>query len=151
MARFSCNDLDGLILDMEELEQMPDDVVDGMLMAGAEVIKKAHTAAINKHFDKHTAKLIGSPHIFLKTGTGKYSHAAKERYALIYPKGEHHTYRAKKGTGTAPNAEVGFVLEFGGHGNRAAGWMREANEESTDDMVGAEEKVYDAWLKSKNL
>lgn len=145
MARFSCNDIDGLVLSIEEVAQLPDGVMDDILTAGAEVIKKAHIASINQRFDKRTAKLIGSPSIFLKRGR------QGGRYALIYPKGEHHRYHAKKGDGVARNADVGFVLEFGGHGNNAVGWMREANESSADAMVSAEEKVYDAWLKSKNL
>ena len=151
MARFSCNDIDGLVLSLEEVSELPGDVVDNMLLAGAEVIKKAHIASINRHFDKHTAKLIGSPRVFLKTGVGKYGHAARERFALIYPEGEHHIYHAKTGDGVARNADVGFVQEFGGHGNNAVGWMREANDLSADAMASAEEKVYDAWLKSKNL
>ena len=183
MARFSCNDIDGFLLDMEEIAQLPDDVTDDMLMAGAEEIRKAHVRSLNKHFDKHTAKLIGSPKVFLKRGTGDHHlsrqwsnskstskyHEAGERYALVYPSGEHHKYRKKTHSytdynwgragktkttsedGTATNNDLGFVHEFGGHGNEATGWMREANEDGADDMVKAEEKVYDAWIKSKKL
>ena len=58
----------------------------------------------------------------------------------------------------ARNADVGFVLEFGGHydkhgkgGIPAHGWMREANEKCADEMTEAEAKIYDEWLKSHNL
>ncbi len=151
MARFSCNDIDGFLLDMESAAKLDGGAVDSILSAGAEVVRKAHVDEINRRFDKHTAKLIGSPHVYLKTGSGRNSHGAGERYALIYPKGQHHTYRAKRGDGKAPNAEVGFVLEFGGHGNMAAGWMRNANERCANDMAAAEEQAYDNWLKSHNL
>jgi len=152
MARFSCNDIDGFVLSMEEIAMLDDDAVTSILSAGAEVIRQAHVDSINRHFDKRTAKLIGSPKVHMKVGSGRNGHGAKERYALVYPAGEHHKFNAKSGgTGTATNADLGFVHEFGGHGNEAAGWMREANERDADAMVEAEEKVYDTWLKSKNL
>ena len=146
MARFNCNDIDGFLLSMDEMARLDDTAIDSILTAGAEVVRSAHVTAIGQNFDKHTAKLIGSPTVFLKLGR------RGERYALVYPKGEHHTYRAKKGgSGKATNADLGFVHEFGGHGNKAVGWMRNANERCADAMTNAEEKAYDAWLKSKNL
>lgn len=152
MARFSCNDLEGFILDMEEMAELSGDAVDAILSAGAEVVRKSHVDEINRTFDKHTAKLIGSPTVYLKTGTGKYGHAVMERYALIYPEGEHHTYRAKGGgTGSARNADIGFVHEFGGHGNKPTNWMWNADERCAGEMADAEERAYDDWLKSHKL
>ena len=151
MAKFSCNGIDGFVLDMESAAMLDGGAVDAILTAGAEVIRKAHADEINRTFDMHTAKLLGSPTIHLKIGGGRNGHAAGERYALIYPKGQHHIYHAKRGDGKATNADVGFVLEFGGHGNRAAGWMRNANDRCANDMAEAEEKAYDNWLKSHNL
>ena len=59
-----------------------------------------------------------------------------------------HTY-AKPPT----NNDVGFVWEFGApkRGIQPRQWMRTANEESADDVVAAEFKVYDDWLKSKGF
>ena len=130
---------------MEEMSRLDDSAVTSILSAGAEVVRQAHVDTIGQMFDRHTARLIGSPTVHLKLGK------RGERYALIYPKGEHHTYRAKSGSGKATNADVGFVHEFGGHGNRAAGWMRNSNERCSGAMADAEEKAYDNWLKSKNL
>ena len=87
-------------------------------------------------------------------------------YYLAYPKGRRkaephvlsvsnvnrvnplHTY-AKPPT----NNDVGFVFEFGApkRGIQPRQWMRTANEESADDVVAAEFKVYDDWLKSKGF
>lgn len=177
MAKFSCNDIDGFLLSMEEFAELPDDVLDDMLEAGAEEIRKAQVKSIEKNFDRHTAKLLGAPKVFLKRGTGDHHlsggtgqyHAAGEHYALVYPSGKHHQYHKKTHTytkynwgragatkttsadGTATNNDVAFVLEFGGHGIVGTGWMREANNNGENAMAEAEEKVYDAWLKSKNL
>ncbi len=145
MATFQCNDIDGFCLDMEEFARLPDDTVREMLAAGAEVVRDAHVQAISK-MGQHTGHLIGSPRVKMVNGT-------RGRYALIYPDGTHHTYHARKGgTGTARNAEVGFVQEFGGHGNtKHLQWMRDANEKSADATTEAEARVYDKWLKSINL
>lgn len=144
MATFTCNDIDGLILDMEEIAELPDDVVYDITKAGAEVVRKAHIAAINR-MGKKTGKLVGSPKVKMETG--------RTTYALIYPQGEHHTYKAKEGgRKSARNADVGFVQEFGGHGNtKHLNWMRNANEECADETTEAEFRVYDAWLKKHNL
>ena len=143
MASFEVNGIEGFVLSMQEMAKLPDHVVDDILEAGAEVVKKAHTEAIATQL-KNTGKLLGSPTIFLKHNGGK-------RYALVYPGGIHHTYRAKRGKGEARNADVGFVHEFGGHGNKPLQWMRTANEKCAEEMTEAEAKAYDEWLKTLNL
>ena len=146
MARFDTNGLDALILDMNEIRDIDDGTVDDMLLAGGEIIKEAHIQEIQSTFSSRTGKLVGSP-----TVSKKYS-GGDSRYVLIYPQGAHHTYHAKGGGAkTAPNAEVGFVHEFGGHGNDATQWMRKADEKKADDAVEAEFAVFDAWHKSHNL
>lgn len=145
MATFRCNDIDGFLLDMESMARLDDEAIDSILLAGAEVVKKAHIAEIGRRFDRHTAKLIGSPKIYHKRSKNR------QRYALIYPEGEHHRYHAKHGDGVARNADLGFVHELGGHGNKATNWMRIANEGCAGAMAEAEEKAYDAWLKTHNL
>lgn len=141
MATFSCNDIDGLVMDMDSFSRLPQAKIRDMLEAGAEVIRKAHVDAINASL-KRTGKLMGSPKIKIVAG---------KSYALIYPDGTHHTYRAKTGSGVARNADVGFVHEFGGHGNPALGWMQNANEKSADATVDAEMEVFDSWLTSLKL
>lgn len=141
MATFTCNDIDGFVMDMEEFSRLPQAKIKDILEAGAEVIQKAHVQAISSQL-KRTGKLMGSPKVKLVTG---------KSYALIYPEGTHHTYHAKKGNGVARNADVGFVHEFGGHGNPALGWMRTANEKCADATADAEMEVYDAWLTSLKL
>lgn len=143
MAQFTCNDIGGLALSMSEMAALPAEKIHDIVMAGAKVVKKYHTKKISSEFASHTGRLAASTDIKSPSGA---------KYALIYPVGQHHTYKARKGgTAVARNADVGFVQEFGGHGNAAHQWMREANEESLDEMTDAEEKEYDAWLKSLGL
>lgn len=145
MATFSCNDIDGFVVSMEEMAKLPERVIKDIVSSGANVIKEAHEKAIRSTFTPRTGRLMGSPKVFLKR-------KGKGWYALIYPEGTHHTYRAKKtGSGIAANAEIGFVHEFGGHGNAATAWMLNANEKSADATAQAEEQVYDEWLNSLNL
>lgn len=143
MASFSCNDIDGFVLDMQEFARLPENVIEDIIRSGAEVVRKAHVEAINSQL-RNTGKLMGSPGIKIVKGS-------MNAYALIYPMGTHHTYHAKKGDATARNADLGFVHEFGGHGNAPLAWMLTANEKSADATAEAEEKVYDDWLTSLNL
>lgn len=144
MATFTCNDIDGFCLSMEEMAKLPSSKVKEMLQSGAEVVRAAHEQAIRSTFSRRTGRLAASPKVFIKT-------RGKSYYALIYPDGEHHTYKAKTGDGRARNADVGFVHEFGGHGNTATAWMFNANEKSADATAQAEERVYNEWLNSLNL
>lgn len=148
MARFNAEGIEGLALSFEEFSEIPDSVVEDMLMAGGEVIKKAHEDAIKRTFRRRSGHLADSPAVHLKSGSERNFF---QRHVLIYPKGIHHTYHAKSGEKKASNAEVGFVQEFGGHGNEPTQWMREANEKAMDACVDAELAVYDKWLKSKSL
>ena len=75
MATFTCNDIDGLVLDLKEIETMPESVIEDILMAGAEVVKEAHAKAIAEKFNEHTQKLLGSPGIV----------RAGKRKVYVYP------------------------------------------------------------------
>ena len=140
--------LDSLILDFDEISKIDDDTMDRMLEAGGEVIKKAHEEKIRELFASRTGHLGGSP-------TVKKKHTGSKRYVVIYPEGSHHTYRARGkkggGGGVATNADVGFVHEFGGHGNYPAQWMRTANEQHASEAVDAMQAVYDQFLNKHNL
>ena len=165
MATLDTNGLDGLMFDLKELEELPTEVIDDMLMAGGEVIAKAHKDELR------SMGLVGeTKNLVNSIGIHRKRHSASEHYVLVYPSGRHHTYRARSGTYTkmnwgrsggvrskgggtkeATNNDVGFVHEFGGHGNQARQWMRKANEENIDQAVEAEYAVYDKYLTSKGL
>lgn len=165
MASFDTMGLDKLILDLDEIGEIDEDTIEGMLEAGGEIIRKAHVEAIKNIFGKVSGHLEASPTVYKKES----SKGGNYRYVLVYPSGVHHTYNAKANTyvrmkrGTpkittkgrhaknSTNQDVAFVHEFGGHGNAATQWMREANEKHADEAVEAEFAVYDEWQKSHNL
>ena len=73
---FSTNGLDALVLDLDEIREIPDETLNEMLMAGGKVIQKAHAEAIRQRLSVRTGNLAGSPEIRMKN-----------RYVLIYPAG----------------------------------------------------------------
>ena len=117
--------LDGLLLDLEALAELPDDTMSGMLHAGGEVIAQAHKSAIKV--------------------SAKVRRTSSARSVEIYPQGTR--------TDGTRNAEVGFIHEYGapGRGIPAKQWMRKANEQAEDAACTAAEDVYDDYLRSKNL
>lgn len=159
MARFDTNGLDALIIDLDEIREIDEDTMLDILEAGGEVIRKAHVEAIKKIFGRRSGKFEESPTVHKKM-SGQGGHL---RYILVYPAGVHHTYKArgnpyaktkrgrKGGTRKTTNQDVGFVHEFGGHGNAAEQWMRKANEEYATEAADAEAAVLYAWQEKHNL
>lgn len=165
MATFDTSGLDDLMFDLNEIGHIPNDVFDGMLTAGGEVIVKGQKAELQAQ------GLVGeTKNLIASIGVHKKRHTATQHYVLIYPSGAHHTYHARTGTytkmnwgraggtktkgggtKTATNNDVGFVHEFGGHGNPARQWMRTANEKNVETAVEAEYAVYEKFMASKGL
>lgn len=132
--------LDGLLLDLEALADLPDDTMSGMLRAGGEVIAQAHKSAIQSDGLVDSGQLRDSIKV-----SAKVRRTSSARSVEIYPQG-------KRTDGTR-NAEVGFIHEYGapGRGIPAKQWMRKANEQAEDAACTAAEDVYDNYLRSKNL
>ena len=168
MARFNATGTDKLELTMQEVANIPDDVIEAMLRAGSEVVVEAQKRKIRSLGLVKSGKLLNSIKAFSKIGSTKNDYG---RYFLVYPYGKHgerrrklvvKNYKASKSGRThtvggdvkaVTNSEVGFVQEFGApkRGLKPKQWMRLANEESASAMTQAEFEVYDQWLKSKDL
>lgn len=162
MATFETTGIDDLMLSMQEVAEIPDEIVDDILAAGAEVVVEAQKKQLTSLGLFSSGKLILSIDWVKKSGDYK---GGKRRYVLIYPTGVHHTYataqkqRQNKGRKSnrysrkVRNNDIGFILEFGApnRGIPAHAWMWEANEKSADATTAAELRVYDEFLKSKNL
>ena len=67
----------------------------------------------------------------------------------VYPQGSRTRGRYKKST--TRNAEIAFVNEYGKRGQKARPFIRDANAESESKMEKAAFRIYDNYLKSKNL
>ena len=138
MASFNINGLDELILDMEEMAKLPDSVLDEMVTAGGEVIRKAQSQS--------AAAMLKGPYyrgaVSAGVTLGKPRSRRDGRAVTISFEGEQHGNRL---------AEIAYVNEFGKKSQVARPFIKTANEAHADEAVDAELKVYDAWLKSKNL
>lgn len=168
MAKFNAEGIDGLMLSLQEFQEIPDDVVEEMLEAAAKVVVDAQKKSIQSLGLVESGKLIKS--IKAHSKVGKID-GVRKRYVLVYPTGKHGTRnrklvikkykRSKHGrtytvggdTVAVTNNEVGFIHEFGApkRGIPAKQWMRKANESCAEKMVNAEFVIYDKWLKSKDL
>lgn len=168
MAKFNAQGIEGLELSLQEFAQLPDEVVEEMLDAAAEVTVRSHKAKIRTLGLVDTGKLAGSVKAFKKAGGQKNGW---KRFVLVYPAGKHGTRNRKKVTKTyknsksgrtysyggdtkdVTNSEVGFIHEFGApkRGIPAKQWMRKANAECAAEVEAAEFAVYDRYLKSKGL
>ncbi len=168
MAKFNAEGIDGLMLSLQEFAEIPDNVVEEMLMAAGKVVVEAQKAEIRSLGLVESGRLADSIKAFPKAGK---KDGEMKRYVLVYPSGTHHKYRRRRRTKTyqrskhgrtytvggylktATSSEVGFVHEFGAPraGIPAKQWMLKANEKCAGAMVAAEMAVYDQWLKSKDL
>lgn len=148
MAKFNATGIADLQFSMQEFAEIPDAVVEEMLMAGGEVTVAAHKKTIMAKGLVKTGKLMNSIKAVSKIGGAK---DGWKRHVLVSPKGRRGN--RNKVSSNVTNAEVGFIHEYGApkRGIPAKQWMREANETCADDVVSAELAVYDHWMKNKNL
>lgn len=139
MARFGIDGLDALMLDLAEMMDIPDDVTDEMLLAGAEVAEEAQIHKAVELGIYRTGETVRSiTHTKPKKGSGGKS-------ISVYPQGVNSDGNR--------NAEVMFLNEFGVPSKKmpAKQAVRLANEEAADEIVTAEEKAYSNWLDSLGL
>lgn len=142
MAYFKVEGLADLIEDFGNIASLPEDVIDEMLNAEADVAVKAQkrTAQSMLHGKFYTGDLAKS---IDKTKVKKTRDGASIQIVF---KGS----RTRHG-GMSTNAEIAVVNEFGKRGQDPRAFIKTANEECADEAVGEAGKVYDAYLKSKNL
>lgn len=138
MASLSVNGLDEYAFGLEELANIPDSVIQEMLEAEGEVIKKgqeqtARTMLQGPHYEGGVAGSI-------TVGNMKRSRSGRIVYVTF--KGTQHKNRV---------AEIAFINEFGKKNQPARPFIREANEKNAGAAVDAAEEVYNEYLKSKGL
>ena len=143
MAEFSCNGLDGLMLSLQEVAEIPEEVQDEMLRAGADVVAQAQREKVKAYgiYDgsspRHVADTIKPGRVKLKKG---------QRVIYVTPTGSR-----RRGKSVTRNAEILFVNEYGKRGQKARPAIRDANEACAEQMVSAQMAVYDKHLRSKDL
>lgn len=144
MAELSTNGLETLISDLEELAKMPDEVILDMLTAEGEVVAEGQKTALSTAYTKGYSKGITARSV---TVGKKLKKTADGRAIYVYPKG------TRKDGNKRRVAEVAFVNEYGAATRNIPKRLtiRTANEKAADPALQAAARVYDEYLKSKNL
>lgn len=143
MAEFTCNGLDGLMLSLQEIAEIPEEVQDEMLRAGAEVVAKAQREKVRAYgiYDgsspKHVADSIKPGKVKLKKG---------QRIIYVSTTGSR-----RRGKTVTRNSEILFLNEYGTRRQKARPAVRDANESSAEATTAAQAEVYDKYLRSKDL
>ena len=159
MAGIKATGIEGLALSMQEVAEIPDEIIADMLEAGGAVVVESHRRQLAAFGLIKTGILKGSISALSKQGDSKNNW---RRSLVVYPKGTHHKVNRRQTDGTnkrgskgktVPAGEVGFIHEYGAPKRRIKGkkWMQKANEGAADAVAAAEMEVYDRWLTSKEL
>ena len=144
MGNLKTDGIDSLSLDLSELAYLPDRVVADMLQAEADVILSAQRSEIESRWKGPYSLGISAKSI--RKGSVK---KGKDGYSIsIYPQGSR-----KRGKKTVRNAEIAFINEYGApkRNIRARPALKSAIARKEDEAAAAGEKVYQAYLDSKNL
>ena len=144
MGRLTMDGLDGLLDDFAALAALPDSVVDGILDAGADVIAAAQREEIEKQWKGPYSLGISAKSV----KKGKVKKERDGRSVSIYPQGAR-----RRGGQSTRNAEIAFINEYGAPGRHIAPRpaIDTANRKKEGEAVDAGERVYHAWLDSRNL
>lgn len=138
MATMTTTGLDEYAFSFKELETLPDDVLEAMLQAEGEVIKRGQSQT--------AASMLQGPYyrggVASGIKLGKYRRNVGNATMYVTFEGTQHGNRI---------AEIAFINEFGKHGQPPRQFIREANERYAGEAVDAAARVYDQYLASKGL
>lgn len=138
MAQLSFSGLDDLMLSMQEASEIPDDVAEAMLQAEAEIVERAQIAYGMQMGVYRTGETLAS----IRPGKMKRGRNGG-RMIYVTPQGVND--RGER------NAAVAFINEYGKRGQPPRPFIAAANEAAATPAVEAAAKIYDEFLKSKNL
>lgn len=142
MASITTKGLEELFDDMSAIAELPDSVIDEMLLAEAGIVAAAQASEAR-------SMLSGSHSRGVTAGAITYDQKPKKtsdgRAVYVYPKGTRNDGNRRS------ISEVAFINEFGKTGQPARPFIRVANEKSADAAADSAAEVYDKFLKSKNL
>lgn len=144
MARLEFDGLDSLMTDLDSLAHLPDRVAEDMLNAEADVLVPAQRAEISSRWRGKYSEGISAKSV----KKSKMKTTKDGRAVHIYPQGTR-----KRGKKRVRNAEIAFINEYGapkrGIAPRPA--IAAANAKAEPAAVDAGERVFNAYLDSKNL
>ena len=140
MGSLTYSGYDELILSMQEVANLPDEVLDEMLNAQADIVVDAQRKQAEAMGVVDTGLTLRS----IKKGKVKVKKGV--RSIFITPSGTR-----KRGKKRVRNAEIAFVNEFGKKKQKARPFIRTANEMSAQATTQAAADVLDRYYTSKNL
>ena len=143
MARVEFSGIDELSLSLKEVAELPDEVIDAMLDARADVVVAAQRQAAERmlkgpYDPGETARSIKK---------GKPKLRDSQRVLYVTPTGSRKRGKAK----AVRNAEIAYENEYGKKGVPARNFIRTANESCADAATAAEFEVYSRYLEKKGL
>jgi HK97 gp10 family phage protein len=143
MARVEFSGIDELLLSLKEVAELPDEVIDAMLDARADVVVAAQRQAAER--------MLKGPYDTGETARsikkGKPKLRDSQRVLYVTPTGSRKRGKAK----AVRNAEIAFINEYGTRKIPARNFIRTANESCADAAVAAEFEVYSRYLEEKGL
>ncbi len=137
----SMNGFDELIFAFDELSEMPDSVLDGMLEAGAKVVERVTRETGESYGVHRTGATLGA------IGHDAPRKTADGKAVYIYPKGS----TANGPNKTKRNAEVAYINEYGKKNQPPRPFMRDGAERAAGEAVQQEEQKFNDYLTSKGL
>lgn len=143
MAKVEFKGIDELMLSLQEVAALPDEVIDAMLDARADVVVTAQRESAKRMLVGPYAK--GDTARSIKKGKPKLRDG--HRVVYVTPTGS----RKRGGAKAVRNAEIAYENEYGKKGVPARNFIRTANETCADAATAAEFEVYSRYLESKGL
>ena len=133
MAMFDFHYYDHFAFDFDKFASLPDDVIDGMLNAEADVIKKAQAKTARQMLQGPYNKRVVENALKL----GRIKKTRDHKYMFVTFGGTQHGNEV---------SEIAFVNEYGKKGQPARPFIKAANEQHAEEAVDAAAKVYDQYL-----
>ncbi len=143
MARIEISGLSEFALALDDLQELPAEMLDDILNAQADIVEAAQKKSaidMGVYRTGATANSIkrGKP---VKTKDG--------RALYVAPQGS--VTRGKRKKRTVRLAEIAFINEYGTHKQAPRPFIASANEKAAPEAAKAAEKLYDEFLKRKGL
>lgn len=138
MAFLQVDGMDAFLKDMQNIEQIPDEVLAEMLEAGGEVLANGQRRTARSMLNGPYSRGVVAGGVKL----GKFKRTKGGASISVGYTGTAH--------GNAIS-EIAFVNEFGKRGQPARPFIATANELYQDDASEAAQKHFDSWLSKNNL